>query len=61
MKKFEYKIITGSDMLITEQDETALNSLGEQGWELVAMKMMKTKLDGLGGKRQVYWLKKEIE
>lgn len=31
--KWEYRIVTGRDML-TEQ---ALNSLGDQGWELVGV------------------------
>lgn len=62
MKKFKYKIIVGSEDLIPEQDEYALNDLGAIGWELVATDRVKSiKKDGvLGGKRQVYWFKKEI-
>ena len=48
-------------MLDFEKDERWLNSGGEEGWELVCMQMMKTKKDGLGGKRAVYWLKREIK
>lgn len=61
MKKFEYKIITGSGELQADIDESYLNELGEKGWELIGMQMMKTKADGLGGKREVYWLKREIK
>ncbi len=61
MKKFEYKIIAGSEMLDIKGDENLLNELGEEGWELVVMESMKTKGDGIGTKRQVYWLKREIK
>jgi hypothetical protein len=33
MKTFEYKIVTSTDS--DEDDETMLNDLGGQGWELV--------------------------
>ena len=61
MKKFEYKIIAGSEMLNIERDEGLLNELGQDGWELVAMESMKIKGGGIGSKRQVYWLKREIK
>ncbi|KKK56542.1 hypothetical protein LCGC14_3063480 [marine sediment metagenome] len=61
MKKFEYKIIAGSEMLNPEEDEFLLNELGNERWELVATELMKTRGDGIGTKRQVYWLKREIK
>jgi len=60
MKKFEYMIISGSEMLNPKGDKDLLNEYGEFGWELVATESMKHKGDGIGTKRQVYWLKKEI-
>ena len=35
MRKFEYKIVTSTDS--DEDDETMLNDLGEQGYELVSV------------------------
>ena len=61
MKKFEYKIEFGSEMLKVQIDQDLLNSCGQEGWELVAMEKMKTKMDGIGGKRQVYWFKREVQ
>lgn len=61
MKKFEYKIIAGSEMLDPKGDENLLNEYGEMGWELVVTESMKLKGDGIGTKRQVYWLKREIK
>ena len=63
MKKFEYKIEVGSEDIIKKEDEFLLNELGEKGWELVAKELVKNvKTDGiLGGKRQVYWLKRELK
>ena len=62
MKKFEYKIVIGNQDLVVERDQLALNDFGADGWELVATDVIKSfKMDGiLGGKRQIYWLKKEI-
>lgn len=62
MKKFEYKIFIGTENLVPEYDEELLNSLGNQGWELVNTDVLKSmKMDGVfGGKRQIYWLKREI-
>ena len=63
IKKFEYKIIIGSEDLIVKEDETLLNDLGNDGWELVCIDAVKNfKRDGVfGGKRTAYWLKREIE
>ena len=35
MKTFEYKIVTSTDA--DEDDETALNGFGAEGWELVGV------------------------
>jgi hypothetical protein len=35
MKTFEYKIVTSTDS--DEDDETMLNDLGGEGWELVSV------------------------
>jgi len=35
MAKWEYKIVTSTDS--DEDDETMLNELGEDGWELVSV------------------------
>lgn len=35
MKTFEYKIVTSTDS--DEDDETMLNDLGTEGWELVGV------------------------
>jgi predicted metal-dependent RNase len=35
MPKWEYKIVTSTDS--DEDDETMLNELGEDGWELVSV------------------------
>lgn len=35
MAKFEYKIVTSTDS--DEDDETMLNDLGDEGWDLVSV------------------------
>lgn len=62
MKKYEYKILLGSEGLKPTEDEMLLNELGKESWELVATESMKArKRDGIfGDASQVYWLKREI-
>lgn len=74
MKKFEYKIIVGSEGLGFHKkgglykesgfdDEFDLNEEGNKGWELVAVDNRKfSAIDGMAaGKRAIYWLKREIK
>ncbi len=62
MKKYEYKIVIGSQGLNRDEDERLLNNLGNESWELVATESTKMKMrDGIfADPRQVYWLKREI-
>lgn len=63
MKKFEYKIVVGTENLVKETDESWLNSGGEEGWELVAISEIKhAREDGIfGGSRRIYYFKREKE
>lgn len=62
MKKFEYKMIIGN---VTEQmleDETMLQELGNEGWELVStIYPVKPKDRGIGAKATLYYLKRELK
>ena len=62
MKKYEYKIVIGSQGLNRDEDEGLLDDLGNESWELVATESMKVKKrDGIfADPSQVYWLKREI-
>lgn len=60
MKRFEYRIEAGGDE-VSMRDADLLSGLGKEGWDLIHVEVMKTYLDGLGGKRAIYWLKRETE
>lgn len=60
IKKFEYKIVIGDHR--PEKDESMLNDLGREGWEVTAISTTRIaeSREFVGRVRTLYWFKREL-
>ena len=57
MKKWEYKVLTWTEL----KANGYLNGLGEQGWELVAIREEGKRIPGLNGNLKYYFKREKQE